>query len=99
MSASPTPEQLMALSPEYLAQDIGAKLTNTSIAFIILLSVIYALYIISQMFFVERTSWTMWTLYPLGYLFSLSLAIICICMCLHLTALADTKQIILTLCN
>ncbi|KAH8702538.1 hypothetical protein BGW36DRAFT_424810 [Talaromyces proteolyticus] len=78
MSTVPTPEQLMALPPEYLAQDNGAKLNNTGIAFIVLLSVVYALFIISQMFFVERTGWTMWTLYPLGYLFSLSLAIICI---------------------
>lgn len=90
MSGMPTREELMALSPEYLAENHGYRLTNTSIAFIVLTTVIYGLFIISRMFFVRRNGWEIWSLYPLGYLSSLALAIKCIREYAPISPMSDT---------
>lgn len=77
MADIPTKEELMALPPEYLAEDLGHRLTATSIAFIVLVTVVYGLFVASRVFFVKRNGWEIWTLYPLGYLASLGMGIIC----------------------
>lgn len=71
-------------SPEYLAEDIGYKLLNTTYAFIVLITVVYGLFVVSRLFFTEQNGWEIWTIYPISYLFSLTLCITCICKQLHL---------------
>ncbi|GAM42621.1 hypothetical protein TCE0_044f16767 [Talaromyces pinophilus] len=68
MSTEPTP------SPEYLAQNVGARLFNTSVAFIVVTTFFYLLYTVSQIFFAERRNWAIWTLYPMGYTFFITLS-------------------------
>ena len=75
MSTEPTP------SPEYLAQNVGARLFNTSVAFIVVTTFFYLLYTISQIFFAERRNWAIWALYPMGYTFFITLSTVGICTC------------------
>ncbi|KAI1387437.1 uncharacterized protein F4822DRAFT_430185 [Hypoxylon trugodes] len=72
--ATPPLEQL---SPEYLSENNGSsRLMNTSIAFIVLSTVIYAAFVVSRVSLVARNGWETWTLYPLSYLLALALCVI-----------------------
>ena len=74
-SQVPTSEQLKALPPGYMAEDIGYRLTNTAIAFLVLVHVIYISHIVSRAACAERNHWEIWTLYPLSYLSVVGLSI------------------------
>ncbi|KAI3397649.1 hypothetical protein diail_10520 [Diaporthe ilicicola] len=65
-------------SPEYLAEDIGYKLLDTTYAFIVLITVVYGLFVVSRWFFTERNGWEIWTIYPIACVFCLTLCITCI---------------------
>ncbi|KKY32331.1 putative integral membrane protein [Diaporthe ampelina] len=68
----------LSSSPEYLAEDIGYKLLSTTYAFIVLITVVYGLFVVSRFFFAERNGWEIWTIYPITYVFCLTLCITCI---------------------
>ncbi|KAI1733377.1 hypothetical protein F4680DRAFT_441909 [Xylaria scruposa] len=75
--SSPTPQELASLSPEYLAEDNNSRaLLATSIAFIVVSTVIYTLFVISRVFYANRNGWETWTLYPLSYICNMGLCTI-----------------------
>ncbi|KAJ3579325.1 hypothetical protein NPX13_g1240 [Xylaria arbuscula] len=78
MASTPSVEDLASLPPEYLAVDTHLKLLHTSIAFIVLTTVIYILFLVSRIFCAQRNGWETWVLYPISYLFQLLLGILCI---------------------
>ncbi|KAL1845921.1 hypothetical protein Daus18300_014412 [Diaporthe australafricana] len=65
-------------SPEYLAENIGYKFLDTTYVFIVLITVVYGLFVVSRLFFAERNGWEIWTIYPIAYIFCLTLCITCI---------------------
>ncbi|KAJ4404936.1 hypothetical protein N0V82_010406 [Gnomoniopsis sp. IMI 355080] len=65
-------------SPEYLAEDIGYTLLNTTYTFIVLITLVYGLFVVSRLFCTERNGWEIWTIYPVSYVFCLTLCISCI---------------------
>lgn len=75
----PTLEELLALPPEYMAEDIGQRLMDASIALIVVINVVYVLFILSRVYMAERNYWEVWTIYPISYGFVLTQAILCVC--------------------
>jgi hypothetical protein len=58
----PTPEQLMQLPPEYLAQDGSRKLLDTSIAFLVVCPIFFGLFVTSRALHNTKDSWDVWIL-------------------------------------
>lgn len=66
--------------PEFQAADIiDLNLLRTSQALIVLTTVIYILFNISRIYCIDRNGWELWWLYPISYLFQVSLDILGIC--------------------
>lgn len=80
------------MSSQYLAEDISYKLSDTTYFFIILITFVFALFIISRTFCAERNDVEIWALYPISYLFCLSLCITCICECTCDCVLLDQES-------
>ncbi|KAI1170394.1 hypothetical protein F4777DRAFT_569313 [Nemania sp. FL0916] len=78
MSYEPSPEVLASLSPDFLAIDIHQKLLSASIALLVVITVVYALFVISRTFCAERNEWEVWVLYPFSYLTNVALCIVSI---------------------
>ncbi|KAK4183165.1 hypothetical protein QBC35DRAFT_508565 [Podospora australis] len=79
MSALPTLEMLLALPPEYMNEvNNPERLSNSGIAFLVLITVIYILFNISRYFHAERNHWEVWVLYPLSYVLSVGMCILCL---------------------
>jgi len=79
-----SPGGMPSLPPEYLQEDIGYKLLDTAIAFMVLTTIIYALFVTSRLFCAERNGWEFWILYPVSYLTCMTLCVTCICKYLSL---------------
>jgi hypothetical protein len=73
---TPTAEQLLALPPEYLAQDGSRKLMDTSIAFIIVTTVILGLFCASRIIHNAKDSWDVWALIPFSSVCVIGLCVI-----------------------
>jgi hypothetical protein len=76
-----TPEQLMALPPEYMAEvnPNAHQLFNTSVGFIVVDTVILILFIISTRMAREPSPVELYFLIPVGYLTVIGNALIGIC--------------------
>lgn len=72
MAQIPTAEQLMALPPEYLAEDTSHILFNVTLAFTILTTLVYIFFFISRTF-AERNTWEIWVLPAFAYIFNIGL--------------------------
>lgn len=72
-----TRDELSALSPEYLAEENNTQpLIGTCIAFIVIPTVVYAMFLVSRIFCASRNGWEVWALYPLSYLLTIASCII-----------------------
>lgn len=75
-----TPAELAMLTPAYLAEsNHSERLMGTSIAFIVISTVVYISFISSRVLFAERNGWETWVLYPLSYVCIIGLCAIGIC--------------------
>jgi len=53
--------------------------TAVSITFIVLTTVVYAIFIASRYFYAKRNFWELWILYPFSYLCCVVLCVLCFC--------------------
>ncbi|RYP24957.1 hypothetical protein DL765_000185 [Monosporascus sp. GIB2] len=75
--ATLTPDELLALPPEYLAENNNSqKLMDISVSFIVIPSIIYALFLLSRTLYADRNGWETWVLYPLSYLLTMGACVI-----------------------
>lgn len=78
--ATLTPDELRALPPEFLAENNNSqRLIDTSIAFIVIPTIIYVLFLFSRTLCARRNGWETWVLYPLSYLLTIGVCILGIC--------------------
>ncbi|PVH95531.1 hypothetical protein DM02DRAFT_690005 [Periconia macrospinosa] len=75
-AAIPTVEELMALPPEYLAEDQGGKLLQTSIAFLILVPLFFGFFVTSRIVHGSKDTWDVWVLSTISVLTCVSLCIL-----------------------
>ncbi|KAI0514640.1 hypothetical protein F5B22DRAFT_636968 [Xylaria bambusicola] len=74
-----SPEDLSALSPEYLDETNNPeRLEGVSILFITLSTIVFSLFVVSRAFCAPRNTWETWALYPVAYIATLSNCIICL---------------------
>jgi hypothetical protein len=73
----PTPEELMALPPQFLAEDVGHRLVNATIPLTVIITIVFALFIASRVAYSDRNGWDVWVFYPLSYLSCLGVCICC----------------------
>jgi hypothetical protein len=71
----PTPEELAALSPEFLAEDNSAGIYHVTIPFLVIETIVFVLFIIARLFYAERNYWETWVFHPLSYIANLGLCI------------------------
>lgn len=64
-----------SITPEYLNEYIGDKLWVAGISMLVIITIVYILFNISQVFFTEKIHWEVLTIYPLAYLASAGLCI------------------------
>ncbi|RYP41691.1 hypothetical protein DL767_000896 [Monosporascus sp. MG133] len=75
--ATLTPDELGALPPEYFAENNDSqKLMNISVTFIVISTVVYALFLLSRTLYSSRNGWETWALYPLSYLLTVGAGVI-----------------------
>ncbi|KAJ2997444.1 hypothetical protein NUW58_g650 [Xylaria curta] len=78
MSAS-SRENSTAFPPEYLYErNDPQKLKDASIAFIVLPTIVFTLFVISRAFCANRNTWETWVLYPVAFIATLSNSILCL---------------------
>lgn len=70
-----TKEQLLALGPEFLAEDVTYKLINSSVAFLVVQTVVFVMYMSSRMIHGTGNGWTTWLLVPASYICVLALSV------------------------
>ncbi|RYP20591.1 hypothetical protein DL767_009416 [Monosporascus sp. MG133] len=73
MAQIPTVEELMALPPEFLAQDTSQVLFNVTVAFTVVTTVVYIFFLISRAFCAERNGLEIWILPAFSYIFCMGL--------------------------
>ncbi|KAK2596435.1 hypothetical protein N8I77_013325 [Diaporthe amygdali] len=66
---------LDSYSPEYLAEDDSQSLIDASVAVIVVITIVYAMFLISRLFCAEHNHWEFRVLYPFSYLLCLGLCI------------------------
>jgi hypothetical protein len=69
----PTPAQLMALPPAYLAQDTSRVLFKVTVAMTVLTTLVYILFLVARVFCVERNKLEVWILPMFSYIFCVGL--------------------------
>lgn len=69
-------EQLLQLSPEYLSQDNSRRLIDTTIAILVVTTVVFTLFVISRLIHHAKDPWDVWILLPFSYLCILGLAVL-----------------------
>ncbi|RYO85436.1 hypothetical protein DL764_009172 [Monosporascus ibericus] len=75
--ATLNPDDLRALPPEYLAENNNSqKLMDISVAFMVISTVVYALFLLSRTLYSSRNGWETWVLYPLSYLLTMGACVI-----------------------
>lgn len=82
---------LDSYSPEYLAEDDSQSLIDASVAVIVVITIVYAMFLISRLFCAEHNHWEFRVLYPFSYLLCLGLCINGIC--------ESTEAVISVLCE
>jgi len=73
MAQIPTPEQLMTLPPEFLAEDTSRILFNVTISFTAVTTLVYISFLASRAFCAERNNLEIWILPVLSYIFCVGL--------------------------
>lgn len=74
-----TEGELDTYSPAYLAEDDSQRLIDASVAAIVVITIIYAMFLTSRMVYAERNHWEIWVLYPLSYFLCLGICINGVC--------------------
>lgn len=77
--SSPMSPEQPQLSPEYLAEDRGRPLFNVSVAFIVLETLFFAMFVASRFVLRNYRDIETWCFMPLGYLFGIALCCLSIC--------------------
>jgi hypothetical protein len=79
MTSIPTAEQLMALKPEFLAQDTSRVLFHVKVAITVVTTLVYILFLISRGFCAESNKKEIWVLPALSYIFCVGLWALSFC--------------------
>jgi hypothetical protein len=79
MTSVPTAEQLMALGPQFLAQDTSRVLFHVTVAITVVTTLVYILFLMSRAFCAERNNTEIWVLPALSYIFCVGLWALSFC--------------------